>query len=253
VRRIYAMLGELTLLKVLLAAVVVVVVSVLSLGIYLALKLWPIGGDVPMLKTPAWGLKNLNEYDKELMLRRETKDGGSLLIKLSDLETVYRYDPEKRSLNAVGDADWQKAAGPITKCFDVRTPKPSRDVVVTRNEPKHQLLIGKPGALREVPTAGGYPVEDEISPSGRWVSVLSGTGPAIAPLMPFSGHLILGQRYHEVLSLPDTHRVSKPIRFPVAHISDFFHICWSADEEFVVHTYWQYTDLVVVPTGVSSR
>jgi len=105
------MLGELTLLKVLLAAVVVVVVSVLSLGIYLALKLWPIGADVPMLKTPAWGLKNLNEYDKELMLRRETKDGGSLLIKLSDPETVYRYDPEKRSLNAVGDADWQKAAG----------------------------------------------------------------------------------------------------------------------------------------------
>jgi len=31
------------------------------------------------------------------------------------------------------------------------------------------------------------------------------------------------------------------------------HMCWSADEEFVVHTYWLYTHLVVVPTGVSQR
>ncbi len=176
-----------------------------------------------------------------------------MLIKRSDLETVYRYDPQKRSLGAVGDAEWQKAGGPIANCFDYLTPKPARDVIVTHNEPKHQLLIGKPGALREVPCAGGYPLQDVVSPSGRWVAVLSGTGPAIPPLMPGSGGFILGQRYHEVLSLPDAHQVSKPIRFPVRDSKDFFHMCWSADEEFVVHTYWQYTYLVVVPTGVSSR
>ena len=248
------MLGELTLLKVLAAAVLVVVVSVISLGIYAALKIWPMGADVPMLKTPAWEFKDLNEYREELMLRRETKEGGALLIKRTDLETVYRYDPQKRSLSAVGDPEWQNAGGPIAKCFDYLTPKPARDVIVTRNEPKHQLLIGKPGALREVPTAGGYPLNDQISPSGRWVAVLSGTGPAIPSLMPLlGGDLILGQRYHEVLSLPDAQQVGKPIRFSVRDIKDFFHMCWSADDEFVVHTYWLYTYLVVVPTVVSSR
>src|SRR6185436_8224078 len=101
------MLGELTPLKLLLAAVSIVVVSLISLGIYLALKVWPIGADVPMLKTPAWGHKELEKYNEELMLRRETMEGGSLLIKRSDLGTVYLYDPQKRSLNAVGDAEWQ--------------------------------------------------------------------------------------------------------------------------------------------------
>ncbi|HKU78194.1 MAG TPA: hypothetical protein VJR02_30065 [Pyrinomonadaceae bacterium] len=247
------MFGEFTLLKVLLAAVLVVVVSVLSLGIYLALKFWPRGADVPMLKTPAWALKDFDEYHWEFMLRRETTAGGALLIKRTDLETVYRYDPQERSLNAVGDTEWQKAGGPIAKCFDYRTRKPARDVMVTQNDRDHQLLIGKPNALREVPTAGGYPLQNEVSPSGRWVAVLSGTGPAIPSLSPFSGEFILGQRYHEILSLPDTQQVSKPIRFPVRDIKAFFNACWSADEEFVVHTHWQYTDLVVIPTGVSSR
>ena len=247
------MLGELTALKVLLAAVSVVVVSLIALAIYLGLKVWPIGGEVPILKTPTWEIKNPNEYRDELMLRRETKAGGALLIKRGARETVYRYDPQEQSLNAVSDAEWQNADGPVAKCFDFSTPKAPRDVTVTRNEPKHQLLIGKWGALREVPTAGGFPLAHEVSPSGKWVAVLSGTGPAIPALLPFGGQFVLGQRYHEILSLPDARHVSKPIRFPVRDTKDFFQMCWSADEEFVVHTYWRYTYLVVVPTGVSQR
>lgn len=246
------MLGELTLLKVLLTTVLVVVVSVVSLGVYLALKFWPMGADVPMLKTPAWWLKDINYYDEDLMLRRESKEGGALLIKRTDLETVYRYDPQQRSLSEVGDAEWQKAAGPIAKCFDYGTRKPARDVIVNHDEHKHKLSIGKPGELREVPTAGGYPLKDEVSPSGRWVAVLSATGPAIPPLMPFTGDFILGQRYHEILSLPDAHRISKAIRFPVRDINDSFYRCWSADEEFVVHTQSQFIYLVVVPTSVET-
>lgn len=246
-------LGELTLLKVLLLVVAVVVVCAFSLGIYLSFKVWPIGADVPMLQTPAWERKDLNTYRDELMLRRETKDGGALLLKRSDLETVYRYDPQSQSLSTVADAEWQKAGGPIAKCFDYKNIKVPRDVTVTHNETKHQLLIGKPGALREVPTAGGYPLKEEISTSGKWVAVLSAAGPAIPPLAPMSGYITLGQRYHEILSLPDARQVSKPIRFPVNDTKDFFHVCWSADDEFVVHVYWLYSYLVVVPTGVSSR
>lgn len=87
-----------------------------------------------------------------------------------------------------------------------------------------------------------------------WVAVLSGTGPAIPSLLPImGGHRILGQRYHEIMSIADATPVGKAIKFPVNDTKDFFHMCWSADEEFVVHTYWLYTYLVVVPTGVSSR
>lgn len=117
------------LLKLLLATVVVLVVFVVSLAIYLVLKFRPIRGDVPTFKTPAWAFKDFDDFHEEVMLRRETKGGGSLLIKRTDLETVYRYDPQERTLNAAGDAEWQKADGPIAKCFDYFIVKPARDVV----------------------------------------------------------------------------------------------------------------------------
>jgi len=246
---------ELSLVKVLLSAVGVVVLSLLAAGLYILLKLRPIGGDVPKQKTPAWGFKDLNDYKHEFMLRRETEAGGALLIKRPDFETVYRYDPQTRRIGPVSDSEWLNSTGPITNSFDYFTRKPVSDAPsITTNEPEHKLLIGKPGAWRELPTAGGYPLAHKESPSGRWVAVLSGRGPAIPPLLPLiGGYWILGQRYHEIMSTSDGTPVGKAIKFPVDDTKAFFHMCWSADEEFVVHTYWLYTYLVVVPTGVSAR
>ena len=248
-------MAEWSFLKILLTAVGVVVLLLLAACLYIALKLWPMGGDVPQQKTPAWAFKGNNEYKRELMLRRETETGGALLIKRTDLEIVYRYDPQTRRIGPVSDSQWQNSTGPITNCFDYFTRNRVSDgPILTINEPAHKLLIGKPGAWRELPTAGGYPLALRESPSGRWVAVLSGTGPAIPPLLPLlGGHWILGQRYHEIMSIADASPVGKAIKFPVDDTKDFFHMCWSADEEFVVHTYWLYTYLVVVPTGVSSR
>ena len=248
-------MAEWSLLKVLLTVLGVVVVTLFAAGLYLALKLWPLGGDVPQQKTPAWEFKDRNEYKHELMLRRETEAGGALLIKRTDLETVYRYDPETRRISAVSDSQWQESTGTITNCFNYFTRKPvSNGPSITVNEPEHKLLIGKPGAWRELPTAGGYPLDHKESPSGRWVAVLSATGPAIPSPLPIIGaDLILGQRYHEIMLIADGTPVGRAIKFPVNSTKDFFHMCWSADEEFVVHTYEIYTYLVVVPTGVSSR
>ena len=248
-------MAEWSFLKILLTAVGVVVLLLLAACLYIALKLWPMGGDVPQQKTPAWAFKGNNEYKRELMLRRETETGGALLIKRTDLEIVYRYDPQRRRIAPVSDSQWQHSTGPITNCFDYfNRNRVSDGPILTINEPAHKLLIGKPGAWRELPTAGGYPLALRESPSGRWGAVLSGTGPAIPPLLPLlGGHWILGQRYHEIMSIADASPVGKAIKFPVDDTKDFFHMCWSADEEFVVHTYWLYTYLVVVPTGVSSR
>lgn len=66
-------MAEWSLSKILLTAVTVVVLSLLAAGLYIALKLWPMGGDVPRQKTPAWGFKDLNEYKHELMLRPRLK------------------------------------------------------------------------------------------------------------------------------------------------------------------------------------
>ncbi len=65
-----------------------------------------------------------------------------------------------------------------------------------------------------------------------------------------SSDLIYGQRYHEILSLPDAKRVGKPVRIPVTDRNDFLDICWSADEEFVVYTTYFFNMLVVVDTGL---
>ena len=245
-----------SLLKILLTAAAVIIITLIAAGLYLALKLWPVGGDVPLQKTPAWEFQYLNEFKHQLMLRRETDAGGALLIKRTDLETVYRYDPQTRRIGPVSDAQWQSSTGPITNCSDYSTRKPvSEGPMITIDVREHKLLIGKPDAWRKVPTAGGYPLAFKESPSGRWVAVLSATGPAIRPLLPGvgAGDWILGQRYHEIISIADATPGESAIKFPVDDTADFFHMCWSADEEFVVDTYWQYTYLVVVPTGVSSR
>src|SRR5678815_2280551 len=93
---------------------VVFVVSMIWLGVYTWFKIWPTRGDVPLFKTPEWEFKELNEFKgDQLMIRRETSAGGALLLKRTDLETVYKYDPVQRSVTAVAETVWDKAGGAI--------------------------------------------------------------------------------------------------------------------------------------------
>jgi hypothetical protein len=229
-----------------------ILVCVIVLGLYVYLKLHPLGADVPLFKTPAWERKDLNEYEAQLLLRRETTTGGALLLKRTDIPTVYRYDPAKRALDSVTDAEWQQATGAIRNCqyYMPNAPYPPPRVtpraIVTINNRQRKLLVDQ----REVPTAGGYPLSSEYSPSERWVSVVSATGPAIPSLIPMGGDWTWGQRYHEILSLPDGTRVGKAIKFPVNDTHDSTTMCWSADEKFVVHRTYYFDMLVVVETGL---
>ena len=241
--------------SVVLTVAAILAVLLVSAGGFVWLKFYPIGADVPLLKTPDWELKDFSEYTDKLLLRREATNGGALLLKRTDVATVYRYDPQLRVVKAVDNAAWENASGEIRNCHDYVPPAVySRAKPVVRafpyiDVPTKRLLIDK----RQVPTAARYPIRVQESPSGRWLSVLSGTGPSIPPLLPWSAEWVLGQRYHEILSLPDGVRVGRAIRFPVRDTKDFGSMCWSADEQFLVYTSWAFLSLVVIETGVTSQ
>ena len=226
-------------------AAIVVVISLLSLGVYVWWQRRRLDvGDVPLLKTPAWEFERFDEMTNPLLLRRETEAGGALLLKRNDLETVYRYDPETRGVRAVSAATWEKAGGKISKCWDQMSSGSFGGL--RRDDHDHKLFAGD----REVPTAGGFIRNNQTSPSGKWMAVHSAAGPAEKSIIPDGSYIIFGQRYHEILSLPDAKRVGKPVRIPVTDKNDFLDICWSADEKFVVYTTYFFNMLVVVDTGL---
>lgn len=219
----------------------VVVVSLLSAGVYVYLKIYPEYGDVPRLRTPQWEYRGSDGYSTPLLLlRRETQTGGALLLKRTGLETVYRYDPQTRSIRAVTDTDWQNAAGPIARCLDQGRPAGLR-----RDDRGHKLFAGD----REILTAGGVAMDEIRSPSGKWVAIHSAAGPVTQSIIPDGSQVIFGQRYHEILSLPDLARVGKPVRIPSEPSRSPMHPCWAADEKFIVYTDDNFWMAAVVETG----
>ena len=239
------MLATLRLLRL---GVIAVLVLLLSLGAFMALKFWPIGADVPLLKTPEWEDKHIGELNSgRLLLRRETEAGGALLLKRVDLETVYRYDTSARTLDGVTDKEWLNARGLITRCSDQHA-KPDR-VRIRIDRDHHKLLVGE----REVPTAGSVPLSSLSSPSGSWLAVLSATGPTVPPFTLLNGERVLGQRYHQVVSLPDAVSTGNATRIPVMNTVTTLELCWSADERFVVYNDGSFASLVIVETNLNPR
>lgn len=225
-----------------------VLLVLLSYGTFMAFKLWPFGADLPLLKTPEWEHKHIGElYTGRLQLRRETEAGGPLLLKRVDLEPVYRYDPQTRTLSAVTDKEWLNAGGPIARCLD-QLAKPG-GVRIRVDHGTHKLLV----AEREVSTAASIALSSLTSPSGNWVAVLSATGPIIPPITLLNGDRILGRRYHEVKSLPDVVSARSSIQIPVVNTVSTLELCWSADEKFVVYNDVEFSSLVVVATNLNSR
>lgn len=221
----------------------VVVVAALSAGVYVRLKIWPEYGDVPRLRTPEWEFRGFDGYSTPLLLlRRESQTDGALLLKRSRLEAVYRYDPQTRSIKAVTDGEWQNAGGQIARCLDQGRLNPA---VLRRDDREHKLFAGN----REIPTAGGVAIAEIRSPSGKWVAVHSAAGPVTKSIIPDGSYVIFGQRYHEIMSLPDLVRVGKPLRIPANENRGPMRPCWSADEKFVVYTDDAFWMVAVVETG----
>jgi len=225
---------------------VALMVLLLSFGAFMTFRLWPFGAEVPLLKTPDWEDKHIGELNSgQLQLRRETEAGGSLLLKRIDLETVYRYDPNTRTLSTVTDKEWLNARGLITKCSEQQATPDRIRIRIERRE--HKMFVGE----REVSTAGSIPLGYLSSPTGKWVAVLSATGPVVPAMMFFSGDRVLGARHHEIRSLPDMVSAGSSTQIPVPNTLTTMQICWSADEKFVVYHDGSFSSLVVVETTLN--
>ena len=212
------------MVKVLIAAAIAIA------GVLLVVRQQPpvSSGDVPLLPTPAWQGAPA-KYGEQLLLRRDGQTARVLLIKHSAHDGAYRYDGSTRSLTPIAEQDWTRAAGPIAECG--RQGPPSTQVL--RIDPQsHRLLAGS----RELSAAGAVVLALTESPGHRFVAVLSASGPAQPSLLPFlGGGGAAGQRFHQVVSLPDAVVSGSAIRVPVQRNEDVLTGCWSADEKAIVY------------------
>jgi hypothetical protein len=216
-----------------------VIGAVLVTGVLVALRPPSSGADVPLLETPAWQGR-MPEYGEQLMLRRDTQTDRVLLLKHSNREAAYRYDPRTQNLTSVTEQEWGRAGGPIAECGKQFSPPPQ----VLRIDPQsHTLMAGQ----RQIPTAGTSALNLIVSPGNRFAAVLSASGQTPRSLLPFLGAGVpAGQRYNQIVSLPDAVVVGKALRIPVRRDNDVIGTCWSADETTIVYydTLFSYLSII---------
>lgn len=216
-----------------------VIGAVLVMGVLLAVRQPSTGADVPLLETPGWQGR-MPEYGEQLMLRRDTQTDRVLLLKHSNRQMTYRYDPRTRTLTSVTEQEWSSAGGPTAECGKQFPPPPQ----VLRIDPQsHTLMAGQ----RQIPTAGTSALTVTVSPGNHFVAVLSASGRWPRSLMPFLGAGVpAGQRYNQIVSLPDAVVVGKALRLPVQRDNDVLGTCWSADEKTIVyyHTLFSYLSII---------
>ena len=214
----------------------------------LVFALFSSSAEVPLLQTPEWqGREPL--YGEQLLLRRESKDGGALLLKHSQRETLYRYELGSESLAPISETEWQRATGPVAECGKQFAPAPKMlDIDRSANKlvaPGHTLS-----------TAGRTPLKLTASPSGKKVAVLSADGDLRSSVVPFTGGSgASGQHYLEIMSLPQAVTLGQPGRVPHKRDYDSLIPCWSADEQLVViySSAFNYLSIIETQTVLNSK
>lgn len=203
--------------------------------------------NVPLLETPAWRTEDALSLRK-LLLRTETKDEETILLKLNNNEAIYRYNPNTQSLSLVPIERWQDATGPIEDCNTQIPPSP-RELDI---DPRSNRLIARRD--REVQTAGSTALSLRASPSGTMSAVLSAKGRRRSSILPFlSGGGVSGQHFHQVFSLPDAVPIGKSVRLPLESKEAGIAICWSPDERYVVYYDIFFFHLSIVPVDITRR
>jgi hypothetical protein len=194
--------------------------------------------DIPPLNTPAWQ-GEAPKYGEQLLLRRDAQADAVLLLKHSAHEGAYRYDGSTRYLTSVTDQEWIRAGGTVAECGKQFPPPPQ---VLRINTQTHRLMAGQ----RDIPTAGPTVLALTESPSHRYVAVVSASGAAKPSLLPFLGVATEGQRFHQLVSLPDAAVLGRAIRIPVKRSEDVLAACWSPDEKAIVYYDTVFTYVSVV-------
>lgn len=181
-------------------------------------------GDVPLLATPAW------QTSGDLAVRSDGRRPAGLLLKLTTSDSVYHFSPVPARLIAVPAERWRDSASPEISCSLQASPDPRK----LRVDPRSRRLLA--GAT-VVETAGATALAARVSPSGRWVAVLSAAGPPDPSPLPFlTGGGASGEHFHQVLRLADLRPIGPAVKLPIDTSHRVFTPCWSPDEGFVIYS-----------------
>jgi hypothetical protein len=188
-----------------------------------------------------------NRAVSPLLMRRELPEGGSLLITTELDEIAYRYDPTHGSLSPVAKQAWHEAHGDVGSLCNIAT-------TVEAGSLKIRIFRGKLTAdERSVGTAGDVVMAYVPSPDLRYVAVLSAEDrfrmPSLFPALGGDTGPPTGQRYHEILRVPELTRVGEAV--PVGIMTPTAKVCWSPDARFVLYMDIHVTQIVVVPTEMN--
>ena len=162
------------------------------------------------------------------IVRSEGHDKDTLLLTHLRREIVYRYDQAIQELSLVPNERWEAASGAVVVDCGLQPRSGALHI-----DPRSNRLLARE---RPVDVAGKVALAGSLSPSGRWVAVLSAAGPVVKSLMPFGGGGASGQHYHEVLRADDFLSTGPPVRLPFETERGYFRACWSAEEDYVVYT-----------------
>lgn len=192
----------------------------------------PAGVDVPLYATPAWGTPG------ELALR--PAPGGGLLARRSPEGAVYAWGPEAGAPELADRSRWEAAETAITECRAQRLADPR----VVRIDPRSRKLQA---GEREVATAGAQVLVTQLSPSGRWLAVLSADLERRGSLLPFAGQGGgRGAHYYEVLDAEDFTVAQEPRRLPFDSADKVVSLCWSSDERAIVWSDYFLTEIAIL-------
>jgi hypothetical protein len=180
--------------------------------------------------TTAWS--DLPPY-YSMWARYARAEGGDFLIKpeldIGDegkISTIYRYVADKGRFEAAPINTWDRAAGAQTWCEDRRVSSRSPRIRIDYKDLR-LFVDGK-----EVETAAWGTLRVYLSPSEKFLSVVSAAGRRPFALWPGSSSNPRGPYYHQVFRLPSLEQVGPTVLIPDLNRHS---VCWMPDERFIIN------------------
>jgi hypothetical protein len=157
---------------------------------------------------------------------------------------VYQYDPATNQLQRASLDTWRRASGELSGDGMRRSPSNTR---APSHDPVNHVLLWE---NQPVPLAGQTLLATCGAHRGTRTAVLSATGRARKPLMPFASFTAGGDRLHQIVEIVgDKLVVGPPIRLEVTTTYDDISPMWTPDDTYVVYHRASFEKLWVIPVS----
>ncbi len=189
--------------------------------------------------TTAW--RDLPGY-YAIYARYERPEGGDFLIRpemdnggQGKTFTIYRYLAEARRFEPAPFESWERAGAPQRRCKDLEVSSRSPRIRIDYKDLR-LFVDGK-----EIETAAWATLRVYLSPSEKFLSVVSAAGRRPFALWPGSSSKPRGPYYHQVFRLPSLEQVGPTVLIPD---ENRYSVCWMPDERFIINGI---RNVVVIP------